>query len=95
MIDLTGNWMTSMLFLFMLIFYTHSSCNSKVMWQVFYDDHAFLKLPSQVVLYMSKGNPFVAVPIGVIASFRKMKKLTKDTSFIVAALKESALLVSG
>ncbi|XP_011096548.1 la-related protein 6A isoform X2 [Sesamum indicum] len=33
------------------------------------------------------------VPIGVIASFRKMKKLTRDTSVIVAALKESALLV--
>ncbi|KAL0363564.1 UNVERIFIED_CONTAM: La-related protein 6A [Sesamum calycinum] len=33
------------------------------------------------------------IPIGVIASFRKMKKLTRDTSVIVAALKESALLV--
>ncbi|KAL8460909.1 hypothetical protein ACS0TY_032417 [Phlomoides rotata] len=33
------------------------------------------------------------VPIGVIASFRKMKKLTRDMSFIVAALKESNLLV--
>ncbi|XP_019419762.1 PREDICTED: la-related protein 6A isoform X2 [Lupinus angustifolius] len=36
------------------------------------------------------------VPISVIASFRKMKKLTRDYSFIVAALKESSLLaVSG
>ncbi|KAG9129418.1 hypothetical protein Leryth_018482 [Lithospermum erythrorhizon] len=33
------------------------------------------------------------VPIGVIASFRKMKKLTKDVSVIVAALRESSLLV--
>ncbi|KAG6394742.1 hypothetical protein SASPL_145332 [Salvia splendens] len=33
------------------------------------------------------------VPIGVVASFRKMKKLTKDTSWIVAALKESTFLV--
>ncbi|PIN23442.1 putative RNA-binding protein [Handroanthus impetiginosus] len=33
------------------------------------------------------------VPIGVIASFRKMKKLTKDMSVIVAALKDSAFLV--
>ncbi|KAL3851477.1 hypothetical protein ACJIZ3_013359 [Penstemon smallii] len=33
------------------------------------------------------------VPIGVVASFRKMKKLTKDISLIAKALKESALLV--
>lgn len=33
------------------------------------------------------------VPIAVIASFRKMKKLTHDKSLIVAALKESSLLV--
>ncbi|KAL3643630.1 hypothetical protein CASFOL_014445 [Castilleja foliolosa] len=33
------------------------------------------------------------VPIGVIASFRKMKKLTRDTSVIVAALKESSFVV--
>ncbi|KAI5670878.1 hypothetical protein M9H77_11242 [Catharanthus roseus] len=33
------------------------------------------------------------VPIGVIASFRKMKKLTKDTSLIVSALRESSVLV--
>ncbi|KAL0352864.1 UNVERIFIED_CONTAM: La-related protein 6A [Sesamum angustifolium] len=39
------------------------------------------------------GIPYGAVPVGVIASFRKMKKLTRDTSVIVAALKESALLV--
>ncbi|KAL9158788.1 hypothetical protein ABFS82_08G091700 [Erythranthe guttata] len=31
------------------------------------------------------------VPLGVIASFRKMKKLTRDMSFIVSALKESDL----
>ncbi|KAK6150042.1 hypothetical protein DH2020_017567 [Rehmannia glutinosa] len=34
-----------------------------------------------------------AFPIGVIASFRKMKKLTRDASLIVAALKESSFLV--
>ncbi|CAK7350227.1 unnamed protein product [Dovyalis caffra] len=33
------------------------------------------------------------VPITVIASFRKMKKLTRDHSFIVAALRESSVLV--
>ncbi|KAL7089346.1 hypothetical protein ACP275_13G182000 [Erythranthe tilingii] len=33
------------------------------------------------------------VPLGVIASFRKMKKLTRDMSFIVSALKESDVLV--
>ncbi|XP_054777250.1 la-related protein 6A [Prosopis cineraria] len=33
------------------------------------------------------------VPISVIASFRKMKKLSQDHSLIVAALKESSLLV--
>ncbi|XP_009788465.1 la-related protein 6A-like [Nicotiana tabacum] len=33
------------------------------------------------------------VPVKVIASFRKVKKLTKDTAIIAAALKESSLLV--
>ncbi|KAI9127000.1 hypothetical protein K1719_001559 [Acacia pycnantha] len=33
------------------------------------------------------------VPISVIASFKKMKKLTRDHSLIVAVLKESSLLV--
>ncbi|KAM7530564.1 hypothetical protein LguiB_033974 [Lonicera macranthoides] len=33
------------------------------------------------------------VPVGVIASFRKMKKLTQDRSLIVAALRESSVLV--
>ncbi|XP_028767168.1 la-related protein 6A-like [Neltuma alba] len=33
------------------------------------------------------------IPISVIASFRKMKKLTRDHSLIVAAVKESSLLV--
>lgn len=36
----------------------------------------------------------LAVPISVIASFKKMKKLAPDRSLIVAALKESSLLVS-
>ncbi|KAJ6979423.1 hypothetical protein NC653_027537 [Populus alba x Populus x berolinensis] len=33
------------------------------------------------------------VPITVITSFRKMKKLTQDSTFIVAALRESSILV--
>ncbi|WCJ27393.1 La-related protein 6A [Euphorbia peplus] len=33
------------------------------------------------------------VPISIITSFRKMKKLTRDHSFIVTALKDSSLLV--
>ncbi|KAG5235190.1 la-related protein [Salix suchowensis] len=33
------------------------------------------------------------VPITAIASFRKMKKLTRDSTFIVAALRESSILV--
>ncbi|XP_027089075.1 la-related protein 6A [Coffea eugenioides] len=33
------------------------------------------------------------VPIGVVASFKKMKKLTRDTSLIVSALRQSSLLV--
>ncbi|XP_058201200.1 la-related protein 6A isoform X1 [Rhododendron vialii] len=33
------------------------------------------------------------VPIAVVASFKKMKKLTQDRSLIVAALKESSFLV--
>ncbi|KAK4710823.1 hypothetical protein R3W88_005336 [Solanum pinnatisectum] len=33
------------------------------------------------------------VPVKVIASFRKVKKLTKETSIIAAALRESSLLV--
>ncbi|CAI9087964.1 OLC1v1022179C1 [Oldenlandia corymbosa var. corymbosa] len=36
---------------------------------------------------------YIAVPIGVVASFRKMKKLTKDVSLIATALRESSLLV--
>ncbi|XP_010257771.1 PREDICTED: la-related protein 6A isoform X2 [Nelumbo nucifera] len=35
----------------------------------------------------------IMVPIAVIASFRKMKKLVRDNSLIVAALKESTQLV--
>ncbi|XP_057764165.1 la-related protein 6A [Salvia miltiorrhiza] len=38
-------------------------------------------------------NPEGFVPIGVVASFKKMKKLTRDASLIVAALKESTFLV--
>lgn len=37
---------------------------------------------------------YLAVPVKVIASFRKVKKLTKETSIIAAALRESSLLVS-
>ncbi|KAK7303125.1 hypothetical protein RJT34_14026 [Clitoria ternatea] len=40
-----------------------------------------------------KRNREGSVPISVITSFRKMKKLTRDHSFILAALKESSLLV--
>ncbi|KAK6284084.1 hypothetical protein POUND7_003036 [Theobroma cacao] len=36
---------------------------------------------------------FLAVPISVIASFRKMKKLTRNYPSIITALKESSLLV--
>ncbi|KAL6546395.1 hypothetical protein OROMI_022116 [Orobanche minor] len=40
------------------------------------------------------GRPSAGIfPIGVIASFSKMKKLTRDKSLIVAALKESSFLV--
>jgi hypothetical protein len=35
----------------------------------------------------------LAVPIAVIASFRKTKKLTRDYSLIAAALRESSFLV--
>jgi len=50
-------------------------------------------LPSDKYLmkYASKDRGYV--PIGVIASCRKIKKLTKDVSWIVAALRESSLLV--
>ncbi|KZV51047.1 la-related protein 6A [Dorcoceras hygrometricum] len=41
--------------------------------------------------YVTRNDGYV--PIGVIASFRKMKKLTRDMSLIVAALKESSLVV--
>ncbi|KAI3844463.1 hypothetical protein MKX03_022595 [Papaver bracteatum] len=33
------------------------------------------------------------IPVGVIASFRKMKKLTQNNELVVAALRESSLLV--
>ncbi|KAJ7968929.1 La-related protein like [Quillaja saponaria] len=45
------------------------------------------------LINMIKKNKEGFVSIGVIASFRKMKKLTRDYSFIVAALRESSLLV--
>lgn len=35
-----------------------------------------------------------AVPISTIATFHKMKKLTRDLDLIVSALKESSFLVS-
>ena len=35
-----------------------------------------------------------AVPISTIATFHKMKKLTRDHALIVSALKESSFLVS-
>lgn len=35
-----------------------------------------------------------AVPISTIATFHKMKKLTRDLALIVSALKESSFLVS-
>lgn len=54
-----------------------------------------VKLPFIVILLPClKGIFYLPVPIGVIASFRKMKKLTRDMSLIVAALKESSLVVS-
>ncbi|KAL3522693.1 hypothetical protein ACH5RR_015527 [Cinchona calisaya] len=51
-------------------------------------------LPTDKVLmtYMSKDKEGY-VPIGVVASFRKMKKLTRDASLIVSAVRESSLLV--
>ncbi|GLT59841.1 hypothetical protein SLA2020_326380 [Shorea laevis] len=45
------------------------------------------------MMNLIKKNKEGFVPIPMIASFRKMKKLTKDYSLIVAALKESSLLV--
>ena len=45
-------------------------------------------------LQLLRGFMLLAVSISLIASFRKMKKLTKDSSLIVAALKESSQLVS-
>lgn len=45
------------------------------------------------MLGLIKKNKEGFVPITIIASFRKMKKLTRDLSFIVAALKESSFLV--
>ncbi|KAK7331356.1 hypothetical protein VNO77_25579 [Canavalia gladiata] len=70
-------------------------------------DDLKLKIIKQVEYYFSdeslpndkyllgfvKRNKEGFVPISVVASFRKMKKLTRDHSFIVAALKESSLLV--
>ncbi|XP_027360921.1 la-related protein 6A isoform X1 [Abrus precatorius] len=51
-------------------------------------------LPTDKYLFgFIKRNKEGFVPISVIASFRKMKKLTRDHSFIVTALKESSLLV--
>lgn len=54
-----------------------------------------LWLTSFLVFKMCKADILLlAVPVGVIASFRKLKKLTQDRSLIVAALRESSVLVS-
>ncbi|KAK4751153.1 hypothetical protein SAY87_004635 [Trapa incisa] len=45
------------------------------------------------MLNMMKKNKQGFVPVGIIASFRKMKKLSRDDAFISSALKESAFLV--
>ncbi|RDX62945.1 La-related protein 6A, partial [Mucuna pruriens] len=51
-------------------------------------------LPSdKYLLGFVKRNKEGFVPLSVIASFRKMKKLTRDHAFMAAALKESSLLV--
>lgn len=47
----------------------------------------------EYLLSFVKKNKEGFVPISIIASFRRMKNLTQDYSFIVAALKESSLLV--
>ncbi|KAH1208444.1 La-related protein 6A [Glycine max] len=68
------------------------------------DDHAAVaaveyyfsdeNLPTdKYLLGFVKRNKEGFVPVSVIASFRKIKKLTRDHAFIVAALKESSLLV--
>ncbi|XP_052179952.1 la-related protein 6A isoform X2 [Diospyros lotus] len=65
------------------------------------------KIIKQVEYYFSDENPMVEqfilkyatkdeggfVPIAAIASFKTMRKITRDRSLIVAALKESSLLV--
>lgn len=45
------------------------------------------------MISLIKKNKEGFVPITIIASFRKMKKLTRDQSLIVAALRESSFLV--
>ncbi|KDP37969.1 hypothetical protein JCGZ_04612 [Jatropha curcas] len=50
-----------------------------------------LSTDKHMIGLMKKKEGFV--PITIIASFRKMKKLTQDHSFIVAALRESSFLV--
>ncbi|KAL0542676.1 hypothetical protein IC582_017749 [Cucumis melo] len=51
-------------------------------------------LPSdKYLLGLIKKNKEGYVPIAIIASFKRMKKLTHDRSFITAALRESSVLV--
>ncbi|XP_044461887.1 la-related protein 6A-like isoform X2 [Mangifera indica] len=65
----------------------------KIMKQVeyYFSDENLLTDKYMMNLIKKKKEGFV--PISVIASFRKMKKLTRDNKSIVAALRESSLLV--
>ncbi|KAG4960247.1 hypothetical protein JHK82_036932 [Glycine max] len=66
-------------------------------WRIEFDAEYYFSdenLPTdKYLLGFVKRNKEGFVPVSVIASFRKIKKLTRDHAFIVAALKESSLLV--
>ncbi|XP_034697985.1 la-related protein 6A isoform X2 [Vitis riparia] len=64
---------------------------SMTFWEISDEDvHTFYVPPCECKKYEEQDN---LVPIAVIASFRKMKKLTQDIQLIVAALRESSQLV--
>ncbi|RVW16671.1 La-related protein 6A [Vitis vinifera] len=55
--------------------------------------NALYREPSETEDEHASGRNVASIPIAVIASFRKMKKLTQDIQLIVAALRESSQLV--
>ncbi|KAK3038747.1 hypothetical protein RJ639_028354 [Escallonia herrerae] len=72
---------------------TNDNLNHKIVKQVeYYFSDENLRTDNFLMSYLTK-DKHGFVPIDIIASFKKMKKLSRERSVIVAALKDSSLLV--